>query len=78
MQMNYFHPKFKTDDIKINTVLNEQNHKIVRMEYPDGVIVVFDLTSEDVHITSNYGFFTDGFNIQPKFDDPNKNFKDVF
>ncbi|WP_195854073.1 hypothetical protein [Aerococcus tenax] len=77
VEMNYSHPNFQTDNIEVQTVLNTQSHKIVRMEYPDGVIVVYDLNEGDINITSNYGFITDGYNIHPDLDEPNSNFKDV-
>ena len=79
VQAEYKHPKYSTDQADTKTVLDQPAHKIVRMKFPDGVIVIFDMDGDTTKVQSNYDFLfdQDTNTIFPKLDSPNKKFQDV-
>ena len=77
MEMNYNHPNYPTSQAIKHLVKDEENHKIVRLEYPDGVIIVLDMNLEGITIDSNYGFITDGYNLKTNLEHKQLDFKDV-
>lgn len=74
----YRHPHFSTDRADKKVIVDKPSHKILRLEYPDGIIVIFNMKAKSVDIKSNYEFVVDEYNvISPRLDRPNKNFKDI-
>lgn len=74
----YKHPHFSTDRADKKVIVDKPSHKMLRLEYPDGVIVIFDTKAEGITVKSNYDFILDANNIiSPKLDSPNRKFKDV-
>ncbi|SDJ68995.1 hypothetical protein [Alkalibacterium thalassium] len=75
----YKHPHYSTDSAVKSVIKNESQHKIIRFEYPDEVIVIFDikLSGVTLHSNYNYHFNVDTNVITPRLDSPNKNFTDV-
>lgn len=75
----YKHPKYSPNQAETQIVLDQDTHKIVRMKFPDGVIVIFDMDGDTTKVQSNYDFVLDQSTntIYPKLDSRNRKFRDV-
>lgn len=58
-EIGYKHPDYKPSEARKDIIKNENEHKIIRIEYPDGVIVVFEIKADGVHVDSNYNYSID-------------------
>lgn len=78
VKAEYKHPNYSPDKAIKKIIKDDPSHKIIRLEYPDGVIVVFELTQSEIKIHSNYNYnFDSNTNVfSPRLNSVNKDFKD--
>lgn len=80
MEANFIHPKYKDARSYLDIIEKSDSIIVARIEYPDGVIVIFTLTVDGISLNCNRHILFKEENgetiIEPILEEPNFNFKD--